>query len=200
MAKHTVREEMFGVFAFVGVVWALFLVDLALPGRLQSFGLTPRTMPGLVGVATMPFLHANFEHLASNTVPLVVLLTLLAGSRPRSWAIVAGIMLLSGGLLWLFGRRANHIGASGLIYGLIAYLVVAGLLERRFVPLIIAVIVGFLYGGTLAAGVVPRVGSYVSWDGHLCGAVAGVLVAYAMNRRQRRDDATSLQLGELTLR
>jgi membrane associated rhomboid family serine protease len=87
-------------------------------------------------------------------------------------------------------RRANHIGASGLVYGLIAYLVVAGILERRFVPLAIALVVGFLYGGTLAAGVVPRVGSYVSWDGHLLGAVAGALVASAMNRGRRGNSET----------
>jgi membrane associated rhomboid family serine protease len=148
MAKHTVREELAGVVAFVGVVWAVFLVDLALPGRLQSYGLTPRTMHGLVGVVTMPLLHANLEHLVSNTVPLIVLLTLLAGSRPRSWAIVAGMVVVSGALLWLFGRQANHIGASALIYGLIAYLFVAGILERRFVPLALALVVGFLYGGT----------------------------------------------------
>jgi membrane associated rhomboid family serine protease len=190
MAKHTVREELTGVVAFVGVVWAVFLVDLALPGRLQSYGLTPRTMHGLVGIVTMPFLHANLEHIVSNTVPLIVLLVLLAGSRPRSWTIVAGIMLLGGALLWLFGRRANHIGASGLIYGLIAYLFVAGILERRFVPLAIALVVGFLYGGTLAAGIVPRAGSYVSWDGHLCGAAAGALVAYGLACGRRSADAS----------
>jgi membrane associated rhomboid family serine protease len=194
MAKHTVREELAGVVAFVGVVWAVFLVDLALPGRLPSYGLTPRTTHGLVGIVTMPFLHANLEHIVSNTVPLIVLLVLLAGSRPRSWTIVAGIVLVSGVLLWLFGRRANHIGASGLIYGLIAYLFVGGILERRFVPLAIALVVGFLYGGTLAAGVVPRVGSYVSWDGHLCGAIAGALIAYGLNRglRDGRDRASAL--------
>jgi membrane associated rhomboid family serine protease len=193
MAKHTVREELAGVVAFVGVVWAVFLVDLALPGRQQSYGLTPRTMHGLVGVVTMPLLHANLEHLVSNTVPLIVLLTLLAGSRPRSWAIVAGMVVVSGALLWLFGRQANHIGASALIYGLIAYLFVAGILERRFVPLALALVVGFLYGGTLAAGVVPRVGSYISWDGHLCGAVAGALIAYWLTGRSKGYD-TAAQL------
>jgi membrane associated rhomboid family serine protease len=187
MAKHAVREELVGVLAFVGVVWGVFLVDLALPVRLQSYGITPRTLDGLVGVVASPFLHANFEHLASNTVPLIVLLALLAGSRPRSWAIVAGIVLVGNGLLWLFGRRGNHIGASGLIYGLIAYLCVAGILERRFVPMAVAILVGFLYGGTLAAGVVPRVGSHISWDGHLFGAIAGALIAYGLTRDRRRD-------------
>jgi membrane associated rhomboid family serine protease len=194
MAKHTIREELAGVLAFVGVVWGVFLVDFALPVRLQSYGITPRTLDGLAGIVASPFLHANFEHLASNTVPLVVLLALLAGSRPRSWAIVSGIVLVGGALLWLFGRRGNHIGASGLIYGLIAYLFVAGILERRFVPLVVALAVGFLYGGTLAAGVVPRVGSHVSWDGHLFGAVAGALIAYGLNRGRRDgyDSASAL--------
>jgi membrane associated rhomboid family serine protease len=117
MARHTIREELGGVLAFVGVVWGVFLVDLALPGRLQSYGLTPRTMHGLVGIVTMPFLHANLEHIVSNTVPLVVLLTLLAGSRPRSWAIVAGIVLVSGALLWLFGGGRTTSAPAGLFTG-----------------------------------------------------------------------------------
>jgi membrane associated rhomboid family serine protease len=130
----------------------------------------------------MPFLHANLRHLVANTIPLSVLLILLAGSRAASWAVVVSIAALGGLLLWMFGRPAVHIGASGLISGLTVFLVLSGFLEQRIIPLLIAVLVGFLYGGSLVLGVVPRFGSQVSWDGHLCGAIAGGLVAYALPR------------------
>lgn len=172
--------------AFVGVIWLVFVVDCAFPGRLDAYGITPRTQRGLVGIVVAPFLHANFAHLAANTVPLAILLILLAGSTARSWLVVVAIVLGGGGLLWLFGRSATHIGASGLIYGLIAFLIVSGLCELRFVPLIVAVAVGFLYGGTLIAGVLPRLSSPVSWDGHLFGAIAGGLTAYLVTQGRNR--------------
>ena len=137
---------------------------------------------GLVGILAAPFLHANLGHLINNTIPLTVLLLLLAGSKAQSWKIVVYIVLLSGTLLWLFGRPATHIGASGLIYGLVAYLILSGIREQRIVPMIISIVVGFLYGGTLASGLVPRLGSQVSWEGHLLGAIAGGVVAYVMTR------------------
>jgi membrane associated rhomboid family serine protease len=184
--KHTVREELHGILAFVGVVWGVFLLDLLVPWNFHTLGLYPRTLHGLVGILAMPVLHANLQHLIGNTVPLFVLLALLAGSKARSWQIVAVIVLLSGILLWVFGRPAIHIGASGLIFGLAAFLVVSGFLEKRPLPLAIAVLVVFLYGGSLLTGVVPRLGSQVSWDGHLAGLIAGGAVAYGLTREPRQ--------------
>jgi membrane associated rhomboid family serine protease len=180
-SAHTIRQEIHGVVLFVGSIWAVFLVSLALPA-VDRYGVVPRTAVGLVGIAVMPFLHANLHHLLSNTLPLVVLLVLLAGSRARSWEVVLSIAILGGALLWLFGRPAIHIGASGLISGLIAFLILSGLRERRFVPLLVALVVAFLYGSSLVLGIVPHLGSRVSWDGHLCGAVAGAIVAYTLTR------------------
>jgi membrane associated rhomboid family serine protease len=180
-ASHTIRQEIHGVVLFVGAVWAVFLVSLVVPG-LDRYGVVPRTCVGLVGIPAMPFLHASFHHLISNTIPLFVLLLLLAGSRARSWEVVVSVVLLGGLLLWIFGRPATHIGASGLISGLTAFLIISGLLEGRIVPLLIALLVGFLYGGSLVLGALPRLGSQVSWDSHLCGALAGGIVAYALTR------------------
>lgn len=185
MAKHTIREEMGSVLAFVAFIWLVFVIEY-IPGlHLEDYGIVPRTARGLVGILTAPFLHANLGHITSNTIPLTVLLVLLAGSRAATWAIVLSIVLLSGGLLWLFGRPANHIGASSLIYGLVAYLFVSGIREQRFVPLAIAILVGFLYGGSMAAGIVPQWGSHVSWEGHLFGAIAGTLIAFLMTRKEK---------------
>jgi membrane associated rhomboid family serine protease len=193
-AVHTVRQEMMGVVAFIAIIWSVFLLDLVTP--IERFGLVPRTLSGLPGIVMMTFLHANWPHLLSNTVPLFVLLTLLAGSRARSWSTIAAIIVIGGVLLWLFGRPARHIGASLLVFGLISYLLASGLLfERRPVPVAIALIVGFLYGIPMFTGIVPRIwtADSVSWDGHLCGVIAGFSVAYVLARSQtgsRREAVT----------
>ena len=183
MVKHSVRKELRGVLVFVGIVWCVFVVGLVLPFSINSCGVTPRSIIGLVGVPLMPFLHADLKHLLSNTVPLTILLLLLAGSKANSWTIVAFIVFMSGAMLWLFGRPATHVGASGLIFGLIAFLLASGILERRIVPLVISIVVGFLYGGTLLSGIVPDLGSHISWEGHLFGAIAGGLAAGLMTKR-----------------
>ncbi len=182
---HTIRQEISGVIYFIGAIWAVFLVSLIFPA-LDQFGVVPRRMIGLVGIPAMPFLHANFQHILSNTVPLFVLLILLAGSRAESWEVVLLIALLGGLLLWIFGREAVHIGASGLISGLGAFLILSGFLEKRIIPILIALLVGFFYGSALVMGVIPRIGSQISWDGHLCGAIAGGIVALALTRATRR--------------
>jgi membrane associated rhomboid family serine protease len=195
-SSHTIRQELSGVVLFVGAIWAVYFASLGFPG-LDHYGVIPRKLVGLVGIAAMPFLHANLHHLLSNTIPLIVLLILLAGSRAESWEVVVIISVLGGVLLWIFGRPAVHIGASGLISGLTAFLILSGFLEQRIIPLLIALLVGFLYGGSLILGVLPRVGSQISWDGHLYGAIAGGIVAYALTRGSRpRPRASLAESGE----
>jgi membrane associated rhomboid family serine protease len=142
---------------------------------------------------SMPFLHVGWGHLLGNTAPLLILLALLSGSKARSWEIVAQIVIAGGVLLWIFGRNATHVGASGLIFGLVAFLVISGLLERRIIPLIVSFAVGILYGGTLIWGILPGTDSRVSWDGHLCGAIAGGLVAWLLTRepKQKSEDVVA---------
>ena len=127
---------------------------------------------------------------------MFVLLILLAGSRAESWEVVLLITLLGGSLLWIFGREAIHIGASGLVCGLAAFLMLSGFLEKRIIPLFHRALVGFLYGGVLVAGIIPRIGSEVSWDGHLCGAISGAVVAFALARGSR---ITKAELASLRL-
>lgn len=196
MTKHTIGNELLGVLVFVGAVWCVFLIGLVLPVNINAFGVTPRTATGILGIPLMPFLHQDLQHLTSNTVPLTILLMLLAGSKANSWSIVAFIVLIGGALLWLFGRSATHIGASGLVFGLMAFLLTSGFFERRIGPLIISVIVGFLYGGTLFSGVLPDLGSHVSWEGHLGGAIAGGLGAWLMTRGPARLSSDAREFSE----
>ena len=185
---HTIRRELKGILIFLGVIWGALILNWIVPVDFNSYGLVPRTLSGAIGVVSMPFLHDGLGHLLGNTVSLFVLLGLLAGSKARSWETVAEIILLGGALLWLFGRNVTHVGASGLVFGLVAFLIVSGLLERRIISLIVSFIVGILYGGTLIWGVLPGADPKVSWDGHLCGAIAGGLIAWGQTRGPKQQE------------
>lgn len=180
LAPSRMRKDLYSIVVFVLAIWLTFFVDATIPARLTDWGLLPRSLRGLLGVATMPFLHASFGHILSNTVSLFVLLVLLASSRSNGQRIVIAIIATNGLLLWLVGRPYVHVGASGLIFGLITFLIVSGWTEKRPIPIAIALLVGGLYGTTLIGGLIPSWGSEVSWDGHLCGAVSGGVIAYVM--------------------
>jgi membrane associated rhomboid family serine protease len=173
----SLRRRLYGVGAFLAAIWIGFAASLVWPGLL-GYGLVPRTGSGLAGIATMPFLHGGIVHILSNTVPLAVLLVLLALTQSRPLEVVLELTAMSGGLLWIFGRRAVHVGASALVSSLVLYLIVSGLRGRRPGPMLVAILVGFLYGIPTALGVLPRFGSNISWEGHLLGALAGAIAGW----------------------
>ncbi|NJO38741.1 MAG: rhomboid family intramembrane serine protease [Rhizobiales bacterium] len=168
-------RRVYPILLFVGAIWIAFLLDRFLP--LERFGLVPRSFDGLTGIVAMPFLHGNLAHLVANTLPLIVLLALMVASRPRPWPTMILLILLSGAALWLFGRPALHIGASGMIYALMGFLIAAGLLERRPVPAVVALVVGLTYGTSILGGILPWQPG-VSWEGHLFGLLAGAALAW----------------------
>ncbi len=178
-------KQAYSVFVVLLAMWMIQIVDSLIPYDLTRWGLHPRSLSGLVGIPLAPFLHAGFGHLLSNTVPLVVLLLLTVASRHQAWLVVGAIVIGGGTLLWFIGRNANHVGASGLVFGLIAYLITVGIREKQFLSLGIAILVGFLFGSTLLFGMLPAFGSSVSWEGHLCGAIAGLGVGIATTQTKR---------------
>ncbi|MGQ7844146.1 rhomboid family intramembrane serine protease [Granulosicoccus sp. 3-233] len=180
---HSIKRDLAGVCIFIAIIWVVFFLDRFLP--LENLGLIPRTFRGLTGIVAMPFLHGDFKHLLGNTIPLAVTMLLMAGSRANSGAIVAIIALLCGIGLWLFGRTALHIGASGVVFGLITFHVFAGIFEKRLQSVLISVVVGLLYASTLVQGVVPFQPG-VSWEGHLIGALSGALVASLVSRTLKK--------------
>jgi membrane associated rhomboid family serine protease len=171
------------IIVIIGAIWAVFLLDLILP--LEQLGLVPRSFTGLIGIATMPFLHGSFAHILANTLPLVILLGLMVLSRPQPWSTMILLTLISGVALWLFGRPALHIGASGLIYALMGFLIAAGLLERRLLPAAVALFVGLTYGASIIGGILPGQQG-VSWEGHLFGLLAGAALAWTRFGPTRR--------------
>lgn len=182
MALRDMHRDLQKEFYWIGilllVMWLVRIVDATIPASLVDYGLQPRRLTGLPGIVTMPFLHGGFVHLFSNTVSLGVLLFLLVSSQKSPWLLVGLTSLIGASLLWFVGRDANHVGASGLVFGLIGFLIVSGFLHRRLVPAIVAIVVGIFFGGTLLWGIMPGSSQDVSWDGHLCGLIGGVVVAF----------------------
>jgi membrane associated rhomboid family serine protease len=168
------------VLVSAGMILCLFLVkgaEIIFHLHLEGFGIMPRTVSGLVGIIFSPLLHGNMHHLLANSVPLFVLLViLLSNPKYHPYATLAYIWLLSGVGTWLIGRgQAVHIGASSIVFGLAAFLIVAGLTMKSWRSATIAIFVFLFYGG-IFYGALPQPGP-ISWEGHLCGAIAGVWCA-----------------------
>lgn len=170
----------------VALLWAIEIVDTFLLGDLlQGNGIVPRTVEGLDGILWAPFLHSDFAHIGANTAPLIILGGLVILRGFRAFVVASLIIVLVAGIgTWLAARGANHIGASGVIFGYLGFLLAAGWYERSVGAILLAVAVGFLYGGMLW-GVLPSQPN-VSWEGHLFGLVGGVVAAKIMSGRPRK--------------
>ncbi|SPM35664.1 Membrane associated serine protease, rhomboid family [Mycobacterium rhizamassiliense] len=182
------------ILTFVALLYLVELIDQLTRHSLDANGIRPLEADGLWGIIFAPVLHANWAHLMANTLPLLVLgfLMTLAGLSRFVWA-TAIVWILGGFGTWLIGDMGSscgptdHIGASGLIFGWLAFLLVFGIFVRRFVDIAIGLVVLFAYGGVLL-GAMPVLGQCggVSWQGHLCGAIAGVVAAYVLAAPERK--------------
>lgn len=169
---------------FVMLLWVLEIVDLAAGHRLDAYGVRPRTDEGLLGIVLAPTLHFGFEHLAGNTVPVVVLgfLTLASGIA-RGLLATAVIWVVAGLGVWLVGdANSSHAGASSLIFGWIVFLAVRGFINRSWGQVLLGLAVLLVYGSVLW-GVLPGQPG-VSWEGHLFGALGGVVAAQVVGLRR----------------
>ncbi|EOM75181.1 rhomboid family intramembrane serine protease [Rhodococcus rhodnii] len=187
--RPTWRTAAATIGIFVVALYLIELVDSATGGGLEPGGITPRTVDGLSGVAFAPVLHGTWSHLFANTLPVLVLGFLVLASGIGKGLAVTGIVWVVGGLgTWLVGGAGTtHIGASILVFGWLAYLLVRGLFTRDAGQILIGIVVFLVYGGLLW-GVLPT-NPLVSWQGHLFGAVGGVLAAWLLDSRRRRSAA-----------
>lgn len=183
------RAGLVAVGLMAALMWVLEVVDVLLDGRLDRLGIEPRDADGLSGVVLAPFLHGGFGHLVANTVPLLVLGALVALAGLRRVLVVTAIVTLVGGIgTWLVGPASTvHLGASILVFGYAAYLVARGFFDRRLGSLAVGVVVAVVYGSGLLLGLLPRPG--VSWQGHLFGALGGLLAARVLSRPRRQPRA-----------
>lgn len=178
------RQGLAVVGSFVAFLYAVEIVNtLMLHSLNRVFGLRPRTPEGLVDILTFPLLHASLAHLFSNTLPLIIFgfLVFLSGLRVFLTALAAS-WLGSGLTVWLIGGYNITVGASGLVFGLFAFLLVRGFLNRHWGQILLSVVLFLAYGGILF-GVLPTVAGYVSWQAHLGGAAGGVIAALLLRRR-----------------
>jgi membrane associated rhomboid family serine protease len=157
--------------------WVIQLVNVLLPGlKLDLFGVIPRFPLGLRGVIFAPFLHASWGHLIGNTIPFWGLGWLVMLRRTEDFWLVSGLAALASGVgTWLIGQNGVHIGASGVVFGYLGYLLLRGYFERRPVAIALSVFVMVIYGGLLG-GVLP-IQTGISWEGHLFGFLGGVMAA-----------------------
>jgi membrane associated rhomboid family serine protease len=163
------------------LLWFILIADSLLGLDLARFGLRPRQIPGLTGVFTAPLLHAGFEHLFSNTLPLLISLTAILYLYPASAMRVMPVIWMGSGLLaWFIGRPSLHFGASGFVYGLLAYVFIGGILRLDMRSVAVSVMVWFLYG-SMIWGVLP-IRPHMSWELHLSGAILGVALAIVYRR------------------
>ncbi|NED97543.1 rhomboid family intramembrane serine protease [Phytoactinopolyspora alkaliphila] len=166
----------------IALMWGQEIVD-QLPGvDLDQYGIRPRSAEGLAGIVSAPFLHGGFDHLIANTGAFLVLGSLIALTTRKFWPVTIGVALLGGLGTWLVAAaNTNHIGASGLVYGFAAFLVAWGVLTRRLLSLVVSILVVVMYGG-IVVGVLPGQPG-ISWQGHLFGALAGVVMAFVLRRK-----------------
>lgn len=169
-----IRDHLFLLFGLLGAMWIIEVLDTLPFLDLDRYGIHPRSASGLTGIVTAPFLHTDFGHLLLNSVPFIILggTVLLSGVRVF-WAVTIFVTLAGGFAVWLFAAKStNHIGASGLIFGYLGFLLARGVFERSFSAFFIACAILFAYGGLLF-GVLPLQPG-VSWQGHLFGFLAGI--------------------------
>jgi membrane associated rhomboid family serine protease len=176
--------------SFTALLYLIELVDAAMSGRLDQFGIQPRTLGGLDGVIWAPLLHHGWAHLFANTLPVLLFgfLALAGGVGP--WiAVTVTIWLFSGLGVWLVGNVGTTVGASGLAFGWLAFLLVRGIFNGSFGQIVVAGVL-FLYWGSTLLGVLPG-NPGVSWQGHLFGAIGGILAAWLMSLANRTRSASS---------
>jgi len=188
--RATWQRAAIVIAAFVAVLWVIEIVN-ASGADLTDDGIRPRQLSGLWGVLWAPLLHASFTHLESNTIPLLVLgFLVLLGGLARFGAVTATVWLVSGIGVWLLGgTNTVVVGASGLAFGWLAYIIVRGVFTRSLVQIVLGLVILVVYGGLLW-GVLPGA-SGVSWQAHLFGAVGGILAAAGGAGVRRRDSSVS---------
>jgi membrane associated rhomboid family serine protease len=184
-----IKREGYGralqlLLAMVLLMWVLEVVDTALDNRLDRYGIEPREVDGLDGVVAAPFLHVGFGHLLANTLPFAAMGAVIALEGAwRLLGVTAIVAVVSGLGTWLIAPADTiHLGASGVVFGYATYLIARGWFNRRAAEIAIGVVVAFLWGGALLAGLEPQQG--ISWQGHLFGAIGGVVAASALSERR----------------
>jgi membrane associated rhomboid family serine protease len=162
---------------FIIIMWLVKVTELLFEADFSEYGIYPLTLKGLPGIFLSPFIHADFEHLFNNTIPLFFLSSCIFYFYSEvALRVFAWTYFLTGLLVWIFGREAWHIGASGLIYGFASFLFFSGIIRRHLGLTALSLLIIFLYG-SMIWGMVPLLYKNVSWESHMLGTFSGVILA-----------------------
>lgn len=179
--QKAILKSFIPPFIFVVILWIVKFIEIILDTSFADYGVFPRHLEGLIGIITAPLIHADFEHLTSNSIPMLVLgAALIYFYKEVAYQVFFFSYLLSGFWLWIIGRENYHIGASGVLYGLVTFLFFSGVLRKHTGLMALSLLVVFLYGG-LVWGIFPLF-KVISWESHLCGSLAGILLAFVYRK------------------
>jgi len=183
--KNKLFYSLFFPTVFLLIIWAVAVTEYLLDIRFVTYGLWPRTLDGSIGILTSPLIHADFNHLFANSVPLFILgISLFYFYRSIALKVFILIYLFSNIWVWGIGREAYHIGSSGIVYGLAAFLFASGLIRKEPRLMAISMIVAFLYGSFIW-GIFPELfpEKNISWEAHLMGIFAGIIFAIYFRKK-----------------
>lgn len=197
----TLKGQLSLIATLIALMWGLEIIDTLLLGQsLNQFGILPRQLIGLRGILLMPLLHSGFSHIASNTIPFAILGWLILARSRRDFIYVTLVTMLISGLgIWLLGHsRAVYIGASGVVFGYLGFLLLRGYFDRNLLSILLAIGVAAVYGG-LIWGVLPNNIPGVSWEAHLLGFIGGILAARTIGQRDRTHAQQATVLEQIHL-
>jgi membrane associated rhomboid family serine protease len=189
--KNDQREGIGLLIGIVALMWVVEIINTIDSNNLDNDGIYARSVGHLWGIFTAPFIHVSFQHLFDNTLPFVFMGVIIALRGAGRLATVTAIVIVVGGLgTWLIApSHSVTVGASGVVFGYASYLLARGFFDRSAIELLTGVVVGAIWGAALLSSLVPQHG--VSWQGHACGAIGGVLAAWLLAGQGRgaRDKA-----------
>ncbi len=200
MKKKTIQaiESLRFPLLFILMMWTVHIVSTILGLSFTYFGILPREIVGLTGIITAPLIHGDWQHLISNTVPMAALSALIflfyRRVAVKSFML---IYLLTGLAVWAFGRDVWHIGASGVVYGLLSFVFWNGIFRRSFKSIALSLAILIMYSGYFI-GIVPGKPG-ISWESHLYGALVGILVSYLFKDAIERDEVPEPPMLDETL-
>lgn len=186
--KKRAQLALLPAIVWVVLIWLAFIVDYTglFAWDFSRLGILPGVADGLIGIIFSPFIHSSFSHLLSNTLPLLILIWFLFYFYSKiAFGAFICLWLSSGFLTWIIGRGSYHVGASGLVFGLLFFLFFSGIF-RKYIPLVaVSLIVAFIYGSTIWSifPITEMVDASISWEGHLSGAVSGLIFAIVFRKQ-----------------
>lgn len=193
--KFIFRRSIVIALGFVFLLWLVRAWEDVMSIDLGGWGILPRTANGLVGIITAPLIHGSAVHLLSNTFPLVMLLIAVFYFYDKiATEVFVWIYIITGFWVWVIAREAYHIGASGLVYGLAAFLFFSGVFRKDARSMAVSLVIAFIHGG-MVQGLVPTQES-VSWESHLLGSAAGVFCSFYFRKLPQLPDKKQVEIPE----